>query len=294
LITLDTEALMYGSGKNNSCYVRIPFTVAADALAEMDQLILKVRYDDGFIAYLNGAEVAGRNFAGTPSWNSHADSSGESVGEDFDEYVDISPYKGSLKAGANILALHAMNSGTSSSDFLINAALSAVSVTEEGQTAYQNELKLLNGLRITELMYHSPQGAENDYIELTNVGVETLDVNGVRFGKGVDFVFPAMTLQPGEVTVVVADPAAFRSTYGQTSAVAGQYSGSLNNAGEEIVLQLPSPLEAAILRFHYDRTWYPTTDGGGESLVIDDPLAPPATWDQSPSWHASAPSPGRL
>jgi hypothetical protein len=85
----------------------------------------------------------------------------------------------------------------------------------------------------------------------------------------------------------------FRSTYGAMPRVAGQYVGSLSNAGEEIVLQLPSPLDAAILRFGYDGAWYPTANGGGDSLVINDPLALPATWSQSQSWHAATPSPGR-
>jgi hypothetical protein len=128
LITLDTESLMYGSGKNNSCYVRIPFTVDAATLAGMSGLTLKVRYDDGYVAYLNGQEVARSNFAGTPAWNSHADSAGEANGQDFDDFIDISPNIGALKAGANLLAIHAMNSGSTSSDFLISAALEAAAV----------------------------------------------------------------------------------------------------------------------------------------------------------------------
>ncbi len=284
---------MYGSGKNNSCYIRIPFTLGVNTLADVNGLTLKVRYDDGFIAYLNGKEVARAEFTGTPSWNSHADSSGESVGQGWDESVNISQYKGDLKPGANLLAIQAMNSGVTSSDFLINAAMDAVSVKVEGQTAYQRELDLLDGLRITELMYHSPQGGSYDYVELANVSDKVLDVNGVRFSHGISFVFPAMLLQPGEYTVVVADPASFRSAYGAVPKVAGQYSGNLNNTGEDIVLQLPAPLDAAILRFKYSNTWYASTDGGGKSLTILDPAGAPATWNDSESWQESSPTPGK-
>jgi hypothetical protein len=292
LITLDTRAQMYGSGKNNSCYIRIPFTVAANTLADATGLTLKVLYDDGFVAYLNGKEVARANFSGTPSWNSHADSAIESAGQGFDEYIDISQFKGDLKAGSNILAVQAMNSGNTSSDFLFNAAIDAVTAKTEGQTAYGRELDLLAGLRITELMYHSSQGGSYDYIELANTSDKVIDVNGVRFSKGISFVFPAMTLQPGEYTVVVADPASFRSAYGAGPKVAGQYSSNLNNAGEEIVLQLPAPLDAAILRFSYSNTWYPSTDGGGKSLAIVDPAAAAASWDDPGSWQESQPTPG--
>jgi hypothetical protein len=128
LITLDTEDLMYGSGKNNSCYVRIPFTVDPAVLDGLSGLTLKVRYDDGYVAYLNGKEVARANFTGTPAWNSQADSAGEANGQDFDDFIDISQNISDLKAGANLLAIHAMNGGSTSSDFLISAALDAVAV----------------------------------------------------------------------------------------------------------------------------------------------------------------------
>jgi len=68
----------------------------------------------------------------------------------------------------------------------------------------------------------------------------------------------------------------------------------LNNGGEDIVLKLAWPLEAAIMRFGYSDTWYPMTDGGGSSLVILDPAEHPATWDEADSWQAANPSPGRL
>ena len=198
-----------------------------------------------------------------------------------------------MKAGANILAIHGMNSSNTSSDFLICAALDGVSVKVEGEGGFEEGLKLLDGLRITEIMYHALQGSSYDYIELQNTLDETLDLTGVRFDKGIDFTFPALTLPPKEYVVVVADPAAFRSVYGTSPKVAGQYTGSLSNDGEKVVLLLPSPLEAAILRFDYSNAWYPATDGGGKSLTIQDPAAPPATWKDVENWRASDPTPGR-
>jgi hypothetical protein len=293
LISLDLESWMYGSGKNNSCYIRVPFTLDANSLADVNELTLKMRCDDGFVAYLNGKEVARANFTGTPAWNSHADSAIESITSDFDEVVDISAFISSLRAGANILAIQGMNSGNTSSDFLISAELDAVLVRVEKQSSPDNNLNLLDGLRITELMYHAPQGNSLDYVELKNVGDKTFDLKGVRLSEGIDFTFPAVTLQPGAYTVVVADQTAFQSACGTSPSVAGQYDGDLSDTGEEIVLQLPAPYDAAILRFSYSNTWYPSTDGGGDCLVINDPVAPAVTWNQAPSWHAALPSPGR-
>jgi hypothetical protein len=142
-------------------------------------------------------------------------------------------------------------------------------------------------------MYRASKGSSYDYVELRNVLEEAIDVTGVRFDKGIDFVFPALTLQPGECVVVVANQSLFRSQYGATPKVAGQYQGNLSDSGEKIALLLPAPLDVAILRFEYSNTWYPATDGGGKSLTIQDPAAAPVTWNDAESWRVSDPTPGR-
>jgi len=294
LITLDLKSQMSGSGKNTTCYIRIQFVVDPNILADVKGLTLKVRYDDGFVAYINGKEVARGNYIGAPSWNSKADVSREANVQGFDGTIDLSRYIGELKTGLNILAIQGMNNSSTSSDLLISAAIDVVFVKEEGgQSAFENDLNLLDGLRVTELMYSAAGGSNLDFIELQNVGNKILDLTGVRFTQGIDFVFPAMMLAPGQFVVVAGNLAAFRSQYGATVNVAGEYWGKLSNSGEGIVLSLPLPLEAAIMRFSYEDTWYPTANGGGDSLVINDPLAPPATWNQLQSWRAAAPSPGR-
>ncbi len=210
------------------------------------------------------------------------------------EYFDISAYINQLHPGANILAIHGLNGATAgSSDFLISPELEATIAEVNEAFPYPEALKLLDGLRITELMYHSPQGSDFDYIELQNISDVTLDIAGVRFTKGIEFTFPQMQLAPGEYVVVVGDLASFRSEYGQSIRVGGQYSGNLSNNGEDIVLELPVPLEAAIMRFGYSDKWYPTTDGGGKSLVIIDPMAHPAAWSLADSWQPADPTPGR-
>ena len=60
LVPTDLTADMLGV--NSSLYVRVPFTMA-DATA-FESLTLWMRYDDGFVAYLNGVEVAPPQRAG--------------------------------------------------------------------------------------------------------------------------------------------------------------------------------------------------------------------------------------
>ena len=291
LISLDVEASMYGH--NGTCCVRIPFSIEDDLLATLTGLYLSIRYDDGFVAYLNGEEAARANAPETLQWDSVATGSHEASYSTFDDIYDLSGRMSLLHVGDNLLAIQAMNSSTTSSDFIVSAALQGERTDVVGEDyPYVDELYLLEGLRVTELMYNAPQGEQLDYIELQNVTAVPLDLTGVRLTSGVDFTFGPMTLAPGECTVVAGDRGAFRSHYGTGINVAGQYAGRLSNSGETIVLRLPAPLEAAILRFRYADTWFPTTDGGGESLAIKDPAAPAVTWANPESWQPSLPSPG--
>ena len=82
-------------GVNSSFYTRIPFNVANPAA--FDQLKLRMKYDDAFVAYLNGQEVARRNFAGTPAWNSMAGS--PRTGNEVLTYEDIDISRVSVGAG---------------------------------------------------------------------------------------------------------------------------------------------------------------------------------------------------
>ncbi|MBN1466340.1 CotH kinase family protein, partial [candidate division KSB1 bacterium] len=120
-ITLDVEDEMYA--KNSSCYIRIPFTLSANLLDNLVTCTLRVRYDDGFIAYLNGTEVARRNFIGTPRWDSGATSQNADQAAILFEDIDIKQYISKFREGTNILAIHGLNERTTSSDFLMSVEL---------------------------------------------------------------------------------------------------------------------------------------------------------------------------
>ena len=293
LIGLDMREPMYG--QNASCYVRVPFALDDATRNALSELHLSLRYDDGFIAYLNGVEVGRAGITEAPAWNSRAESGHEASGQAFDVVLDLSGQMDLLRAGDNLLALQGLNTSATSSDFIISAALAGAVVETEGvdEPPYLAALRLLDTLRVTELMYNDPQGEGREFIELQNIGEEALDVTGVRFVEGVEFTFPTMTLAPKQYVVVVDSLAAFQARYGMDVAVAGQYDGRLGNAGEDIVLKLAEPAEAAILRFRYDDRWYPATDGGGSSLTVEDPTAAAVTWNDPDRWRPSQPTPGR-
>ena len=66
IINTDVQGPM--AGGNASAFLRLPFSVSNPAV---DALTLRMKYDDGFVAYLNGREIARRNGC-SPQWNSTA------------------------------------------------------------------------------------------------------------------------------------------------------------------------------------------------------------------------------
>ena len=127
-------------------------------------------------------------------------------------------------------------------------------------------------LAVTELNYN-PAPADEEFIELMNISAETIDLTGVHF-EGITFTFTDGTLlAPGERIIITRDVAAFTTRYGGTPRVAGQYTGALDNTGEEIVVLAASNTD--IVRFTYnDKAPWPTAaDGTGRSLVLRRPAA---------------------
>ncbi|MFT5499010.1 MAG: hypothetical protein ACI9TH_004425, partial [Kiritimatiellia bacterium] len=124
LINLDVESQMFNN--NQTCYIRISFTIPDQATltayqsppnAGNSRLQFKIKYDDGFIAYVNGTQAAERNPpTTTPTWNSAARTTHDDNDALIYTEIDISPSASSLVVGQNVLALHALNAGLTSSD----------------------------------------------------------------------------------------------------------------------------------------------------------------------------------
>ena len=121
--TLEFESQLYD--KTGTLYMRVPFNVAdKDAYTG---LVLCVRYDDGFVAYLNGTEVASRNSpGGTPAWNAEATAThDDNLAVVFDP-INIDEHMDKLVDGDNILAIHGLNSPKTSSDMLTGVELKGI------------------------------------------------------------------------------------------------------------------------------------------------------------------------
>ncbi len=123
-------------GDNPGAYVRVPFELPADlAPGELLALTLRMKYDDGFVAYLNGVRVASANAPAAPGWNSAASTNRpDLIAAQFQSF-DLSASLAMLQPGANVLALHLLNDGANSSDMLGVPTLEASVAVEEGGVA---------------------------------------------------------------------------------------------------------------------------------------------------------------
>ena len=146
-------------------------------------------------------------------------------------------------------------------------------------------------LRVSEIMYHPsdtgrPDDPNSEYIELTNIGTETIGLELVQFSNGIVFTFPSIELAGGDYCLVVKDVAAFEARYGPGLPIAGEYSGMLANGGERI--ELLDAVGRTIHSFRYEDSWYDRTDGQGYSLTIVDPAgADLDAWSRRSGWRPS-------
>jgi hypothetical protein len=131
LIHTNTQAAMLNN--NASALMRLNFNV--ENPADYDILRLRMKYDDGFVAYVNGTEVARRNAPGSVSWNSTASAEHPEPGS-F-SYEDINIPLSALVTGVNVLAIQGLNLSPGDDDFLIYPELEGVKVVATNQRYFQ-------------------------------------------------------------------------------------------------------------------------------------------------------------
>ncbi len=376
----------YGDGDDNtilsdmknsyySVYLRNTFTVSD--VSRLQDLTLHVYVDDGCIIWINGVEVARPHCpAGDIPYNqAAADNHDANPNLPYEEVILSGPYD-YLVNGINVIAVQAIQSSETSSDFSIDVSLTGVlappaepgaiiedsyayrvekgkyeidSVWESDEMAAFNSIVtipgsvvkpertyrvrcrmkddtgrwshwsapvefvsgqplgrgILSSLRITEVMYNPAPDAssmydqdEYEFIELTNIGTETIALDTVSFTAGItfDFATAPVTLQsldPGQYILVVKNQAAFEYRYGTglSGRIAGAYLGKLSNSGETI--QLDEFWNGTIVQFKYSDGygWPLAADGGGHSLVVSDIAIedePLGTLDYGGNWCPSA------
>lgn len=336
----EATVLGFGPDSNNkypAYYFRRAFTVSDPGA--ITELAVDLVRDDGAIVYLNGKELFRDNMP--PGLVQHTDYASVAVGgaEESQAYTFVVAPT-SLLAGTNVLAVEVHQSGANSTDVSFNLALRARATTAAtGIVIADNTLiraRALSGTAWSALVearfhiaeaqppvpgqivfseiHYNPEGSDDcEFIELWNISSNLADLTGARLAGGVDFLFPpGFRIPPGGCALVVEDTGAFAARYQSPEsfyyrpnlALAGAWSGRLDDSGERISLVTPGLEEVCAVAYRPDGSWPRRADGKGSSLELRDPgsvprdasaqldyLAQGRHWRASPLYHGS---PGRL
>lgn len=115
-------------GQTISCFQRIQFNIVD--LSAIEMMVLNVDFDDGFIAYLNGVEIARLNLAGSgqATFNQLASAQHEAVmyqgGYPNTYTFDLSQVQTLLNNGSNVFCIQVHNAAANSSDMSSRVFLS--------------------------------------------------------------------------------------------------------------------------------------------------------------------------
>ncbi|MEN8871312.1 MAG: chitobiase/beta-hexosaminidase C-terminal domain-containing protein, partial [Akkermansiaceae bacterium] len=108
---------------NASVYIRIPFEVADPT--GISNLNLRLKWEDGFVAHLNGTEFRKESAPTTPVWNSQSTDGGRNE-DNATTFFNYPVEQGGLVTGTNILAIQGLNSAAGSSDLIFVPELTGV------------------------------------------------------------------------------------------------------------------------------------------------------------------------
>lgn len=160
--------------KSNVIFLRNKFNIV-DA-ADVSQLMFHMDYDDGFVAYINGVEIARAtmdNRGEFPRFDVFANGSHEAVmyGGGAPTSFSISNPSGLLKTGVNILAIQVHNSDVTSSD------LSAIPFLSVGTGKTDANPRTVGILKLPASSFHTnfKISGEGESIYLTNPQGNSVD-----------------------------------------------------------------------------------------------------------------------
>jgi hypothetical protein len=146
LVGLDVVAM---AGVNASVCVRMPFVLTNQVkLEDINRLLLSVKFDDGFVAYLNGVQVASSNAPQPLRYNSFASASRPNTEAVIFKAFDLTAQAKLLRPGANMLAFHALNRTADGTDLLLLPRLVASTGRPGGLSPIA--LRYTNSLVVTQ------------------------------------------------------------------------------------------------------------------------------------------------
>ncbi|MCH2059747.1 MAG: lamin tail domain-containing protein [Verrucomicrobiales bacterium] len=140
----------------------------------------------------------------------------------------------------------------------------------------------------SELAQGFNERSDFEFIELRNTGNRHVNLAGVEFTSGIGFEFSdedeTLIIAPGANVLLVNNVEAFTARYGDGLPVAGEFSGNLDNDGEELLVSGGDGTTLINFTYNDAAPWPESADGDGFSLVAVFPDDP----DQPENWRSSA------
>lgn len=226
-----------GVADTPSVYIRYPFHV--DDPETIDGMQLLARYDDGFVAYVNGVEVVRQNVAGTPAWDRTAKSNHEATDafELFDFSSLIQTAEVEFSAGQNVLAVHLMNRQVNSPDLLFQGQLVALT---RSPSEYSMEFGQIEA---------DPNNVHQQFVEIKNNDSTAIDVSGWRLNHSAPFQ-PGTVIPAQSSLFVAADVKAFRNrTSGPSGRMQIFVQGGLGILGGSETIRLLTDRGSSVMQF---------------------------------------------
>lgn len=249
LIKTDVQSSLLGIP--SSLYVRMPFDVPPGVV--YDRLTLIARYDDGFVAYLNGVEVARRNAPQNPAWNAVALQPRDRADALRPEAIVLDGFVSNLAPGRNVLSVQVLNSAADDPDLLFTAELSG----REGQPA-----AALGGLGFSEV--EGANAGAAFFVELSNHGAADVALSGCRIlsSRGGQFEFGAGTLTVGGYLALGTNQLGYAVTAGDKLFLLGPGQSVLDG------VRVEDRLRGRLASDPAGRWYYPSAPTPGAANVV--------------------------
>ncbi len=150
-------------------------------------------------------------------------------------------------------------------------ALNPMAAPQQFQLMYNSSIA---PIVITEIMYNDPSLNDDslEFVELYNNSLNTANITGYAFTKGITITFPTNTTIPANSFLIIAKNATAVSNFFSLTGVIQWDNGAiLSNAGESLEIKNMAGNIIDSLTYKVSSPWPARPDGFGPSLSLCDP-----------------------
>ncbi|MCX6280137.1 MAG: PKD domain-containing protein [Bacteroidetes bacterium] len=149
-------------------------------------------------------------------------------------------------------------------------------------------------LVMTEINYRSPLGGTDslEFIEVYNNGNIGVDLTNFYFSRGIEYTFPAVTLNPQSYLMVGKSSSLIESTY-HVAAFQWNAGSALSNGGEPIVIKDNFGFVVDSVYYMPSPPWDTLANGRGPTLELCDPNSNnllPENWRHAVEYQGKTPA----